>query len=198
MLDLKELGRCATTGDVAIESNLSRIGRRAWRTETLITEGRGTENGGKGLLNVSPLSIRRPSLSFRGGDSKGRSVVGIRGEPKEGPDIKDSLGTGFKIRSQGFVETGRLGATAARRWSLQTFSQGRLLTTRIDLTVAESAHCVLWEFARCFATTDYLIDVERQSEDNRDGQKCPFSFSFPLSFLSSAIATLISDLRSAR
>jgi len=52
---------------------------------------------------VSPLSIRRPAL--RGAaDLEGRFVVGIRGDPEEGSDIKDSLGTGLKIRSQGFVE----------------------------------------------------------------------------------------------
>lgn len=58
--------------------------------------------------------LRSRSVSLRGSDSKGRSAVGIRGEPEEGSDIKDSLGTGLKIRSQGFVETGRLDATAAR------------------------------------------------------------------------------------
>lgn len=52
---------------------------------------------------MSLLPIRRPSL--RGAtDSKGRSAVGIRGDPEEGSVIKDSLGTGFKIRSQGFVK----------------------------------------------------------------------------------------------
>lgn len=70
---------------------------------------------GKGLHNVSPLSIRRPAL--RGAaDSEGRSVFGIRGDPKEGSDIKDSLGTSLKIRSQGFVEQ------ATRRDGCQTLA----------------------------------------------------------------------------
>ena len=66
-------------------------------------------------LNVSLFAIRR--LALRGvANSEGRSAVGV-GETqyiKEGSDIKDSLGTGLKIRSQGFVKL------AIRRNSCQT------------------------------------------------------------------------------
>jgi len=94
-------------------------------------KGRSTQRTcGKGLLNVSPLSIRRLGLSLRGAvDPKGRSAIRIRGDPEEGPDIKDSLGTGLKIRSQGIVEL------AIQRNGCQTLALPRTFSQAHELTI---------------------------------------------------------------
>lgn len=82
---------------------------RKSQRETSTRRKKGEKLGERKVLLITSLRFRSVDQLFRGADdSKGRSRSTLGERPEEGSDIKDSLGTGLKIRSQGFVEPATL------------------------------------------------------------------------------------------